>query len=307
MHSYSDVPSLECLTALLVAAEAGSFSAAAEQLGLTHGSISRRIGLIETWLGTTVFERHGRGVRLTPAGQRFAADAERSLAAIARSADQWRPSNSRYTVRVSVTPSFARLWLLSRLQSLQGAAADLRIEVNIEHRLTDMDAGESDVAIRYGRGDWSGLRAQLLFAEELVAVAAPRLAAQLPKNPDASHLLAHPLLHDSDTSHWRAWLAPTGTRYRPRSQDRRFEDYDTVLAAADAGLGITLLRVPLASAWLAHGRLVVVSKRRIANPSRHYVVTRQNEERAGVLELAKRLLRSASVGGGGYVVPEWGR
>ena len=78
-HSLFDLPPLEGLIAMLAAAEEGSFSAAAAKLGLTHGSVSRRIAALEHWLGASLFERHGRGVRRTPAGLRFSQDSRQSL------------------------------------------------------------------------------------------------------------------------------------------------------------------------------------------------------------------------------------
>jgi len=307
-HSSDDarlapLPPLDGLNALLAAAEAGSFTAAADMLGITHGSVSRRIAALESWLGTSLFDRHGRGVRLTPAGQRFAADARAALAALSRSADQWRPRRGRPTVRLAVVPSFARLWLLPRLERLE--RGDIHVEMSLGHQPTDLDAEESDVAIRYGRGPWEGLEARLLFHETLRPVAAPALAAPLGADATPEALLRHPLIHDSDVSHWRTWLAAAGVRYRPRWQDRRFEDYDSVLVAARAGLGVALLREPLADAGpSAHG-LAYVSARAERNPAAHFVCLRTGERRAAVLELAERLfaLRSghdfaAAIGSG---------
>jgi LysR family transcriptional regulator, glycine cleavage system transcriptional activator len=270
---------------MIAAAEAGSLTAAAETLGITHGSVSRRIALLEAWLGTTLFERHGRGVRLTPAGQRFCADARHALGVLTRSADQWRPRRGKPIVRLATVPSFARLWLLPRLSELE--RGDIHIEVMMDHRPTDLDAQEADLAIRYGRGQWQGLDAQLLFGETLRPVAAPKLvAAILPRG----NLLQFPLLHDSDVSHWRDWLRLDGMQYRPRSQDRRFEDYDSVLVAAEAGLGIAMLREPLVSQTPVAKKLVSVSERILKNPAGHYLCRRIDEQRSGVLELAGRII-----------------
>ena len=107
MHSSPDLPPLEGLTAVIAAHRGGSFTAAAESLNLTHGAVSRRVQAVERWLGTPLFERHGRGVRVTPAGQRFVAQVEQSLDAIRESADRWRPRRDLPTVRLSVVPSFA--------------------------------------------------------------------------------------------------------------------------------------------------------------------------------------------------------
>lgn len=291
-HSLDSHPPLDGLNAMLAAAAAGSFTAAADILGITHGSVSRRIAVLESWLGTSLFERHGRGVRLTPAGQRFAAEARQALGMLSRSADQWRPRRGRPTVRLAVVPAFARLWLLPRLAELE--RGNIHVEVAMDHRPIDLNAQEADIVIRYGRGSWEGLDTQLLFRETLRPAAAPELAAEIGADADAEGLLRHPLLHDSDVAHWRAWLGVGGLRYRPRWQDRRFEDYDTVLTAAEAGLGIALLRMPLAAAAVATGRLAYVSPRGDPNPSAHFIGMRAGESRSAVLELASRLLTLAA-------------
>lgn len=289
MHSSERqaLPPLDGLSALLAAADGGSFTAAAEALGLTHGSVSRRIAALETWLGTSLFERHGRGVRLTPAGQRFAAEARRALGGLSRSAEQWRPWRGRQTVRLSVVPSFARLWLLPRLARLE--RDDIHVELAMDHRTIDLDARGADVAIRYGGGHWDGIDARLLFRETLVPAAAPAMTDEIGADAAPEMLLRQPLLHDSDISQWRAWLGAAGHRYRPRWQDRRFEDYDTVLAAAEAGLGLALLRRPYAEHMVLEGRLVPIGDRALANPSAHFICTRSSEQRAAVSELIGRL------------------
>lgn len=294
MHGISNLPPLDGISALLAAAEGGSFTAAAEALGLTHGSISRRIAGLETWLGTQLFERHGRGVRLTPAGQRFAADARNAFSLLHGSAEQWRPRQRRQTVRLSVVPSFGRLWLLPRLASIE--RDDIHVELVLDHRKSDLDARDADLAIRYGRGAWEGLQARALFGETLLPVAAPSVADRLGTDARGEDILSVPLLHDSDISQWRAWLQGADIRYRPRWQDRRFEDYDTVIAAVEAGLGVALLRLPLAKHLLARETVRAVSGRILENPAQHFICSRKGEARASVLKLADRLI-GISVGG----------
>jgi LysR family glycine cleavage system transcriptional activator len=294
MHSLGALPPLEGLHAVIAAARGGSFTVAADTLGITHGAVSRRVAAVEAWLGTSIFERHGRGVRLTPAGQRFTRQVERALESIAQTSERWRPRHGRTTVRLSVVPSFARLWLLPRLAALEQALPQVRIDLGIEHRAVDLDAAEADVAIRYGRGHWPGLSVRALFDETLVPVASPDLAARLGNDPTAEDLARFPLLHDSETSQWRAWFAAAGLRYRPRADDRRFEDYDLVLAAAESSLGLALLRRPLARRWLDDGRLVPVNSRALANPLGHYVACRRDEQRESVLALVDALCRAAS-------------
>jgi LysR family glycine cleavage system transcriptional activator len=283
-------PPMDSLKVAVVAARTGSFTAAAEALGLTHGAVSRRVRSVENWLGTPLFERAGRGVALTPEGLRLVRTAEQAFDAIARCADQWRPHRGVQTVRLSVVPSFARLWLMPRMRVLQGEPQDLRIDLAIEHGLADVAGGAVNLAVRYGSGQWPGLRSHLLLQERLLPVAAPALADTLGARAKPDALLRLPLIHDSDASQWRLWLeAAGGPRFRPRSIDRRFEDYDLVLAAAEAGLGVALARLPLAQAWLDDGRLRAVSHRAVANPHAHFIVQRPGEDREPVLRLQARL------------------
>lgn len=294
MHSLPALPPLDGLVAVAVAARSGSFTDAAEELGLSHGAVSRRVQGVEAWLGTALFERHARGTRLTPAGQRFVAAVEQALGTIARAAEPWRQHRGVHTLRISAVPSFARLWLLPRLAILQGTPPDLFLDVTVDHRVVDLRDGDVDLAIRYGAGTWPELQATLLFREHLVPAAAPALAARLGRDVAPKALLQQPLLHDSDASQWRSWFAQAELRYRPRVLDRRFEDYDLVLETAAAGVAVALLRLPLASAWLDAGRLRRVSTRAIDNPAAHFVVHRRGDARPQVQRLISRLVAQAT-------------
>lgn len=289
MHSSFNLPPLDGLLAVLAAHQTGSFSAAAGMLGITHGAVSRRVHAVEHWLATPLFVRHGRGVQTTPAGQRFIATAEQALASIRNSADRWRPTRGLPVVRMSVVPSLARLWLMPKMPVLQGMPADVRIELQLEHRVVDLNAGEADIAIRYGSGRSKGVATQLLFNERLYPVAAPSVARAVGARAKPQRIAQLPLLHDSDIHQWRAWLSANGMRYRAKQEDRRFEDYDLVLAAAEAGLGIALLRTPLADSYVNTDKLVRISRASIPNQHGHYLAMRAGQDCCAVLQTAERL------------------
>ena len=228
-------PPLASLETVCAVAREGSFLAAAEVAGLTHGAISRRVAAVENWLGMTLFERQ---------------------------------------------------------TAFESAAPALRIQLDIDHRNADIAGGEADLAIRYGRGSWRQLEVKPFLPETLYPVAHPALAARLAKqrhkHGDAA-LLDVPLLHDSDVTGWRAWFGALGIPLKPRAQDRRFEDYTLVLAAAEAGLGVALARVPLADAYLQKSGLVRVSRHEVASPLTYYFVHAKGESRPEVLALIDRM------------------
>lgn len=285
-HSTS-LPSLDALQAVLAANRTGSFSGAASELGITHGAVSRRIGSVERWAGAPLFERHGRGVRVTIEGQRFAGLIEQALEMIGSGASQWRGDRDVEIVRVSVVPSFARLWLIPNLAALEGSPQDLRIDCEVDHRFAPLT--QIDVAIRYGRGSWREGAAIPLFAETLIPVASPKLADSLGASPSVGEILRHPLIHDSYPEVWRIWLSEQGHNYRSRPQDRRFPDYDLVLQAATAGGGVALLREPYGNVFVENGSLVRLSSRTVLNPLRFYAITQVGPKRGLVQLLMHRL------------------
>ncbi|PFH20065.1 LysR family transcriptional regulator [Burkholderia sp. JKS000303] len=285
-------PPLASLETVCTVARQGSFLAAAEVSGVTHGAISRRVAAVENWLGLALFERHARGVRLTPDGQRFVGRIEQAFAIIDSAADQWRSPRTPRLVRMSVVPAFAQLWLFERQHVLEQAEPALQIDLHIGLRNVDIAGGEADLSIRYGRGNWRQLDTRPFMPETLYPVAHPRLAAQLAtlrrRGGDAA-LLEMPLLHDSDVTGWRTWFDALGIAFKPRAQDRRFEDYNLVLAAAEAGLGVALARTPLADAYLGRSALVRVSRHEVDSLLRYHFVHAKGESRPEVLALMERM------------------
>jgi DNA-binding transcriptional LysR family regulator len=292
MHSSIGLPPLEALAAMLAAARTGSFSAAALDLGITHGAVSRRVHAVESWLGAEVFERHGRGVRLTATGEHFAREVEIALGRITEVAVDLRAERRSAKIRLSLLPSFARLWLMPRLASLQAACKGVTIQLLVEHRVASLDGGEADLAIRYGRGRWAGVDALPLLEEKLFAVASPRIAKALRARGVAA-TLGETLLHDTDTRHWRQWCEHAGIAYRPRTGERRFDDYDLVLSAAEADLGVAIARWPLAQDAIESGRLVRLAGPEWPGAKAHYLVMRSGETRSAVRRLADALVAHA--------------
>lgn len=290
-HSF-DLPPLEALRAVLAAGASGSFSAAAAALDVTHGAISRRVAAVETWAGVTMFVRHGRGVRVTLEGQRLLARIEQALAFLDDGARFAQAQDELDRVRVSVVPSFARLWLIPRLRLLEGDPPDLRIELDVEQRLTTLS--DSRIAIRHGRGGWPGVSAVPLFEETLVPVASAEIADRLGPDAAAGVLLRERLLVDLPDANWRAWFAAADIDYERRPDDRTFADYDMMLLAAAEGLGVALAREPFGQELCDLRGLVPVSGRRIPSPARFFVVSRLGARRAATDRLIERILEATA-------------
>lgn len=292
-HSLT-LPPLESLRAFEATARAGSFSAAAVSLNLTHGAVSRQVARLEHWLGLRVFQRQARGVALTSEGQQLLQRTQEAFALIADTSDRWREQRGAAVVRLTAPPSVCSLWLMPRLAMLEGPEPGLRIVLQAEHRKVDFEEEGVDLGIRCGRGGAPGRTSLKLFEEWCFPVASPALATQVGEG-EPQRLLGQPLIHDSDAAGWKAWFAAQGLDYRPRPQDRRFDDYNIVLDAAAHGLGIALARPPLAREQIAAGRLVAVDARTALNPVAYWLDRPLGALRPAAAELARRIADEAGV------------
>lgn len=295
-HSLN-LPPLDTLRAFEAAARSGSFSAAAEALNLTHGAVSRQVAKLEHWLGLRVFERQARGVALTPEGQRLFQRTQEAFSLFVDSADRWSEPRGAAVVRFSATPSVCSLWLMPRWQRLESGDLPLRIVLQVDHRRVDLDDEGIDLAIRCGRGGAPGRVSVQLFEEWCYPIASPALAQAIGEGRP-ERFLEQPLIHDSDAAGWRAWFNAYGLDYRPRPQDRRFEDYNLVLDAAACGLGVALSRPPLAQAQVDAGRVVMVDRRTALNPVSYWLDRPLGQPRPAAVALAMRIAAEAGLSAG---------
>jgi DNA-binding transcriptional LysR family regulator len=252
------LPPLNAASTFEACARLGSTVAAAEELGVTHGAVSKQIALLEAWLAAPLFDRSGGRLSPTAVGARYAASLGRALDdvdAATREATQ-ASRDGVTTVRVSTMSSFAALWLLPRLASFRSRHPDLEVWVSETRALVDLGSESGvDLALRSGAGGWPGVRAEPLMTDSLVPVCAPSLAPRLRKPADLARAV---LLHDEDPrASWPLWLQAAGLG-RPAWAERgpRLADSALLLQAAADGHGVALARRRLAAAHLKGERLV---------------------------------------------------
>lgn len=251
-------PSTTALRAFEVAARRLNFTQTADELNLTQGAVSHQIRELETRLGVALFERQGRGLELSPAGQRylpFVQDALDRLRAGTRALQADQPSHA---LTVSLSPPFAAKWLVPRLGAFSAAHPDLdlRISANMQH-VTFVDDG-IDMAIRHGNGEWPDLHVTRLWVEDIFPVCSPALLANGPPLRELADLANHVLIHDRSRAGWESWLDHVGADTSAIDLDRGpgFNQTHLAVDAAVAAQGVALSRTALAAGDLSAGRLV---------------------------------------------------
>ncbi len=270
---YRKLPPMAALRAFEAAAELMSFKAAAAQLHRTPSAISHQIRGLEEEMGTALFHREPQGLRLTDAGRDYFRAVHEALDALGEATARVRQGHGERTVTISLFPSFAVRWLIPRLNDFRERWPDFEIELVSSVRRVDFESGVIDAAIRFGDGDWAGLRCDPLMVEERFPVCSPALAAGPPALHTASDLSGAILLHNgAHQGEWQEWLAEAGVTGVQAERGPVFDASNEVLAAAANGMGVALGRTPLVESDLAAGRLVEPFGQRIRSPGQYWLV-----------------------------------
>ncbi|HET8585680.1 MAG TPA: transcriptional regulator GcvA [Casimicrobiaceae bacterium] len=262
------IPPMQALRAFEAVASMGSLTQAADALSLTHGAISHQIKSLESMLGVRLVERAGRGIRITDSGARLASRVRAALADIADAIREASERTSGRKLRVSVTPSFAARWLLPRLGSFIRQHPDIDLDVRAGSALVDFQRDDVDVAIRWGVGQWPGVKAEELLRDVFFPVCSPRLP-NLPRVP--SDLASHTLLR-SDDEFWKPWFDAVGLDWPEPDRGPIFNDSSLMLQAAVDVQGIALARASLIGSDIRNGLLMRLFDIDVPGPRRYYLV-----------------------------------
>ena len=284
------LPSTSMLMALDAAARAGSFTAAARELNLTQGAISRQVSALEDQLDVILFERAGKTILLTEAGKIYAREIGVALQTIRNASLNAMTNPLSGILNLAILPTFGTRWLMPRFPSFLKEHPN--ITVNFVTKLTTFDFHEENLqaAIHYGQPDWPDAISTFLMGEEVLPVCSPGF---LEKNP-LSHpgdLARLPLLQlTTRPDAWDNWFRSNKID-PPQEQGMAFEQFSIIAQAAVAGLGVALLPKFLIRSEMDRKELVVILNMPTKSEDGYYLVTPADKsEHAPVTALREWLL-----------------
>lgn len=275
--------SLGFLAGFEAAARTLSFTQAAAELSLTQSAISRQIAALEELIGVRLFVRHNRRLELTSAGEILARSVRSMLRDYEQALQSIQPDSTRHRVTISTTVSFASLWLVPHLAAFRKEHPGIDVHISADNAVLNLADHDIDLAIRFGRPESVPAGAVTLFGEHVMPVCAPTLVHNhKPPLKEPEDLRHHVLLHLLDTSFapwldWRQWGSANGLEDLRAEGNLTFSHYDQLIAAAVAGEGIALGRLPLLQQMVDTGKLITPFKGTAAVP-RTYALVR-NEAR----------------------------
>jgi LysR family glycine cleavage system transcriptional activator len=251
------LPPMAMLHCFEAAARLGSFSRAAQALGLTQSAVSRHVANLEQWLGVTLFDRNGRRIALNADGRQFHEDLAPALDGIRRATGRLMEPEPEHVVELAVLPGFGMRWLAPRLPRLSRRHPELVVNITARADIFDFAREPFHAAIHVGAPDWPGAQHDLLFPECVVPVVSPALR-DLEGIAAPEDFLRIPLLVQSQRRDaWTRWFALSG-RAGPEIDTLPSIDHFLMLAqAVKASGGAALIPSFLIEPELESGELVI--------------------------------------------------
>ncbi|MES0881004.1 LysR substrate-binding domain-containing protein [Roseibium sp. SCP14] len=272
------IPSISVLRCFEAAARYQSFTAAAEELGLTQSGVSRQVKELEDQIGAALFRREGRGIRLTHAGKSLSDSLFSDLTRLRRTISQAvAAGETQELLSIAALPTFATRWLVPRLKNFKARRPNLDLMVYSRSEPFDLVEQGTDVAIHFGTNDWPGAKLTPLCPEDLVVVAAPALIKANPISENAD-ILNLPLLHMTSRPHlWKAFQKTVPETTTHVQKGSYFDQFSLIIAAAAGGMGAAILPTYLIEVELASGALVELGTVEDGSGHNYYIATPPGE------------------------------
>lgn len=241
---------------------AGSFSAAARELGMTRAAVAKQVAQLERSLGAQLLRRTTRTMSLTEAGETFAGHCLRleSEAAAARDAVATMVGAPRGLLRVACPMSFAVSHLAATLCEFAAAQPEVRLDLALDDGFVDLVAGRFDVVVRIANLEDSTLVARRLARVDQALAASPAYLAHAGRPHSIDDLVRCDALVYSRLSPPDLWRFRDGRSVRVPVR-LAADNGEMLVAAATAGLGICRLPGFLVDPEFAAGRLERVLER----------------------------------------------
>lgn len=289
------LPPLKALRAFEVAARHLSFTEAAKELLVTQAAISHQVKALESHLRVELFRRLNRGLLLTQQGEEFLPPVRRAFDLIQDATARAMEVDENRTLTVSVLPSFGARWLVARLGRFRDIHPNIDVYVSPTAELVDFSRENVDIGIRYGRGEYPGMRTDRLLTEDIVPVCSPQLLEGKHSLSIPSDLFHQTLLHDTSHGDWRTWLLAAAVDGVEPARGPIFTNSADLVTAAVAGQGVALARGVLAHDALVSGRLVRPFELSLPSEFAYYIVCpNYKANRPKILAFREWLLNEAA-------------
>lgn len=243
---------LNAIRAIEIVARRGALAPAAEELGVTPGAVSQHLRRAEERLGLELFERTPQGLKPTAALRQILPQLSSGFTALADAVGSLKAGNE-HVLTLTVGSVFASRWLIWRIAKFNKLHPEIEVRLVVTGTMIDLTHSDIDVGIRFGRGRWPGLKAELVGGASYSPVTSPVVAKLLQSPADLAKV---PLIRDTASMlPWEPWFAAAGTA--PIEQTGpRYDDPALAFDAAISEQGVLMAVDMMSADAVSDGRLV---------------------------------------------------
>lgn len=280
-----EFPGLRTLKTIEAAGRHLNFTKAAVELGLTPAAVSHQVREFQDRLGVPLFEKVGRAMRHTLAGQAVHRAIGEAIRELARAGIQAQKLGGKPRLQISTAASIGTKWLIPRINKFMMLRGDVSIGVEFNKYPRDFAREKIDFAFHWGDGNYEGVRSELVFGHRIFPVCSPSLIhRKQPKDPRA--LLDFTLLYvdwgeaDVIWPDWQRWFQAASVEDFGARPGLHFHETVHAVQAAIDGHGIALGDAALVADDLASGRLIRLFDLAIDGPGSYGYYMTYPEDRA---------------------------
>lgn len=250
-------PPLQLLRAFSTVVRFASVSRAAESLHLTQSAVSKQIQELERWVGVVLFERSRKRLALTPAGERYEKAVRALLVQLeAATLELITSGGDGGALHLSTLPTFGAKWLIPRLPAFQQLEPQVTLHFVPYVHGDDFRRPELDCSILFGDGHWPDARSHYLAGGDVALIAPPPEASDVvvrsARDVRGCTLLRHVSVPDA----WLRWSQAHGVSDIDPLAGPQFDQFQTLIRAVIAGMGVALVPRCLARDEIAAGLVV---------------------------------------------------
>lgn len=282
------------LLAFDAATRNGSFTAAAQELNLTQGAISRQVSALENQLGVALFKRIKKSIKLTETGEVYAKEVSVALRTVRNASLNAMSDTQGKTLNLAILPTFGMRWLMPRFPDF--LKKNPQVTVNFTSKLSAFDFNNENLhaAIHFGYPDWPDTEGTFLMSEEAVPVASPLLIGEHVTRK-ATELTNVPLLHlETRPNAWKEWFTQNNLA-PPTDKGMVLEQFSMLTQAAVAGLGVAMLPHFLIQSELERGELEILIDLPLENSAGYYLMTPKSHVNYSPVNALKEWLTSQTL------------
>jgi LysR family glycine cleavage system transcriptional activator len=284
--------SLRAMRVFCAAGERESFRQAAQTLFLTSSAVSHQIKQLETELGTRLFERTARALRLTADGTALYDDVYPLIAKFDAVLARHSKAAPARSLRISVQPFFASELFVPRLSDFVSLHPHINISIDTSDESLEKHPATADVSIRIFKSKPDKLSFDPLFPLRLIPVGTPALYDGI-KVRAGKILNEFPMLvHESRPKAWHKWERSSRIKLPDHNNVIRMDSMIAVVRAAERGLGAALIPKQLSLSWLDSDSLVQLFDHELVTTDTYYLVFRpEDSDNQDIQSFRKWVLR----------------